>query len=126
MWRPGGGPSRLTWRRLRVLVDALPPESATKAEVMESLPPEMWAGREQTEWGPWSRTDHLLAQLSDQLAQLRWVTVAAHSTRAPDQPEPMPRPGVGMPPRIAAQRRAHAEATARLIEAARGGPVTTD
>ncbi len=28
-WRPGGGASRLTARRLRVLADALPPEAAS-------------------------------------------------------------------------------------------------
>lgn len=37
-YRPGGGPSRLTLRRLMVLVDRLPPESAFKSLIEDRLP----------------------------------------------------------------------------------------
>lgn len=38
VYRPGGGPSRLTLRRLSLLVERLPPESAFKSAVEDRLP----------------------------------------------------------------------------------------
>jgi hypothetical protein len=37
-WRPGGGRSGLTYRRLLVLLDGLPPESAFRAAVTDTSP----------------------------------------------------------------------------------------
>ncbi len=96
LYRPDGGASRLTWRRLQVLIDALPPESATKTAVRDSTPAdvvEALASHTPDGHGPWSHTDLLLAVVADQLA---WLTYAVYHSRGgkPKKPEPYPRPGV--------------------------------
>lgn len=73
MW---GSPS---WgvRRLRAHIVGLPPESA-------------YARRHNDGW----RQEHELAAATiDVLHRLEYYYVAAHSDRAPDSPEPFPRPG---------------------------------
>lgn len=43
---------------------------------------------------PWSHTEMLLARVVDEVAMLRWTTVAVQpGAKAPAAPEPMRRPG---------------------------------
>ena len=98
LWRPGGGASRLTWRRLRVLVDGLPADSLTWSAVRDAMTDDELVGlseKEQAGHGRWSRTELLLAAVHDQLADMR--AEAPHVAGAPGDPkypQPYPRPGV--------------------------------
>lgn len=74
------GTSALTWRRLRVLLAALPVEAATL----------------QAEHGPavqWTTAEHLLAHVVDLLAAANWQRSSAGRKPLPARPEPLPRPG---------------------------------
>lgn len=89
----------MTPRRLRVLIQNLPPESATWTALRNSLTPEQLA--EQAESGEpekarWSQTEQLLAAAVDALRRLEHITIAANSDgkhTLPDPPEPIRRPG---------------------------------
>jgi hypothetical protein len=109
----------LTWRRLAVLVAALPPESATKTAVREALSPAQRATLPQRQGhGPWSHSELLLAAIVDRLALLLWQNAGKAS--AP-KPAPVPRPGIEQPHRVLseagvsylAERRARREANLR-------------
>ena len=87
--------SRLTPRRLRVLVDGLPPESMTKTAIRDTLTSEDFENAPAPlGWGAWSRTDELLAVLADRVSWLIHATYAVNNGK-PDEPEPIRRPGVG-------------------------------
>jgi hypothetical protein len=71
-------------------VDVLDPAVSTRrvAVLLERLPP--YARR----FGePWSTEAELLALVSDQLAQLTWVTLRAAGAKNATRPRPLPRPG---------------------------------
>lgn len=98
LWRPGGGASRLTYRRLRVLIDGLPAESRLKSEIRDNLTQDEWdALPAPSGYGPWSHTDHLLAAAVDKLGWLIYATYAINSPKgsSPEEPKQWPRPGVG-------------------------------
>jgi hypothetical protein len=84
----------LTWRRLGVLVKHLPAESATKTALRNAAPVQkLQKAVETAEYGTWSQTDMLLAELIDVARWLQWSkTKAAEDGR--DAPKPFPRPGV--------------------------------
>ncbi len=97
MWRPGGGASRLTYRRLQVLIDGLPPESLSKTAARDGLPEHelaRLAKMPRRGHGPWSHTDLLLGAIYDQLS---WVIYAIPASQGgkPKKPVPLERPGVG-------------------------------
>lgn len=97
LWRPGGGVSRLTWRRLKVLIDRLPPESATKTAARDALTPaelDQLAKKTPDGDGAWSHLELLTAALVDAVHRLIHVTVVANGGKA-QPPQPLPRPGVG-------------------------------
>jgi hypothetical protein len=110
----------LTWRRLRVLLDGLPPESATKTAIRDGMSLEQWESLPTSQaWGAWSHTDHLMATVADRLAWVQWTLVALKSEKgkAPKPPEPLPRPGVGGGPMAALaakERTEHIRAIALL------------
>jgi hypothetical protein len=90
LWRPGG----LSWRRLGVVIDHLPPESATKTAIRETLTPEQLADiPEATTYGPWSRAEMLAARIGDGIDQLIWMQTTGESP----PPPPLPRPGIERP-----------------------------
>lgn len=94
MWRKGGGPSRLTWRRVQTLVDHLPPESASKTAARDEMDPaELAALPKPAGHGPWSAVEMRLADIIDQLS---WVVYAVYHSQGgkPKKPQPFPRPGV--------------------------------
>jgi hypothetical protein len=95
LWRPGGGESKLTWRRLRVLIDALPGESATKTATRDELSDAelVELSKQVKAHGAWSHSEYLLAQIADLLS---WVIFAEYHSQGgkPKPPEPLSRPGV--------------------------------
>jgi hypothetical protein len=93
----------MTPRRLRVLVENLPPESATMTALRNAMTAqeyEQQAARGEPEKDRWSKTEQLLALLYDAVCDLQYITaVANHSGkgRKPKRPTPLPRPGVTKP-----------------------------
>ncbi|MFD7861873.1 hypothetical protein [Streptomyces sp. NPDC059783] len=90
----------MSWRQLRVLIQHLPPESATMTALRNQLSAEEYeaqARRGRPEEGRWSMTEQLLAGITDSLHQLEYILVTVNSDgkgRKPQRPEPMRRPGV--------------------------------
>lgn len=80
-----------------MLVRHLPPESATKTALRNATPV---ADLQETvedadrEYGAWSQTDMLLAELIDVARWLQWSKTEAAEKKQPP-PKPYPRPGVG-------------------------------
>lgn len=72
--------NRLSWRRLLVLVERLPADSAT-ARAMHG------------EAADWSLTDHLLASVVDALHVANWQRTE-DGAKGRRRPRPLPRPGV--------------------------------
>ncbi|WP_327379444.1 hypothetical protein [Streptomyces sp. NBC_01212] len=86
----------LSIRRLRVLIDRLPPESLTKVAIRNAVDPSDIpepTGDYRPDQAPWSTTHMLLATLRDEIALLRSVAIAAAGGKPPDF-KPMPRPGI--------------------------------
>lgn len=98
LWRPNGGASRLTYRRLLALIDhALPGESATKTAIRDAIPDEdlaEMAKRDRDGHGPWSQEALLLAAVYDVLRTFMWLYGAAKGGKSSQPPDPYPRPGV--------------------------------
>ncbi|MFB7647125.1 hypothetical protein ACFC0S_16735 [Streptomyces sp. NPDC056084] len=97
----------MTSRRLRVLLQHLPPESATMTALRNDLTDEELAehaDKGEPEKGYWSQTEQLLAAIVDGIRRLEFITICAN-TEAKDQPEPptpIRRPGAKLaPPRPA-------------------------
>jgi hypothetical protein len=90
----------MTWRQLRVLIQHLPPESATMTALRNGLTDEEFdqqAREGKPEEGSWSMTDQLLAGAIDALREIQYTLVLANldkKARKPRRPEPLPRPGV--------------------------------
>jgi hypothetical protein len=90
--------SRLTWRRLGVLIEHLPPESATKTALRDELDDgtlSRLASAPRRGHGPWSHTELLLAAVKDAIERLIYVQYQRAGAKNVKAPEPMPRPGVG-------------------------------
>jgi len=82
----------MSWRRLRVILDHLPAESAYRTAVWNALDgTENLAPPEPGVFGPWSQTDLLLARVGDLLDAQLWQN--AGDANAP-RPKPYPRPGM--------------------------------
>jgi hypothetical protein len=86
--------SGLTWRRFLVLFEQLPPESATRTAIRNSIPADQLAERRgDSTKASWSSTDMLLALLVDEVRNLQWMYASSHSKGNITRPEPIPRPG---------------------------------
>lgn len=91
----------MSWRRLRVLIQHLPPESATWTALRNSLSPvelAEQADKGEPEKGRWSQEEQLLATVVDAVRRLEWVLLCSNieqKSKRPDPPEPMRRPGAG-------------------------------
>jgi len=89
----------MSWRRLRVLIQHLPSESATWTALRNDLSEDELA--EQAEQGEpekaaWSQMEQLTAALVDAVRRVEYVLVLANSDsngKKPDPPEPIKRPG---------------------------------
>jgi hypothetical protein len=83
-------------RRLRVLIDHLPPESFTKVAIRNSLPTEELEKASEgarPDKAPWSGTEMLLASVLDAIRQGNAIAVAAAGGK-PAEVKPTPRPGI--------------------------------
>lgn len=92
LFRPGGGASRLTWRRLNVLLDALPGDGLYKTAVRDSFDDEElveMSRQARQGHGRWTHTDLLLADIIDRLGHLGYALRVYEKP-----PPPYSRPGV--------------------------------
>ena len=107
LWR-----GHLSYRQVQAFIDGLPPESATKTRIRDQMTAEDFASAPDPDgWGPWSKTEELLAVLIDRVRALEYVTLAVNGAK-PAAPEPVRRPGVGMTGR---ERRINDAITAAVI-----------
>lgn len=82
----------LTYRRLWVLIQGLPIESAAKTALRDATP-----ASERTApagHGPWSREMYLIAEVYDAVQGSAWQYAQRNSKDPIPRPEPMPRPGI--------------------------------
>ncbi|MFF7023059.1 hypothetical protein ACFY97_18900 [Streptomyces klenkii] len=92
---------RLSWRRLRVLIEHLPPESATKTALRGEFTAEELAALAEAsdpEAGRWSQLEQLTASIADAVRRVEHVLIVANTDekqkhKIPPPPEPIPRPG---------------------------------
>ena len=89
--------------------------------IRNAMPPEEYEDQARTvepEKGRWSIDQQLLAGISDALRDLQYLTVVANSDgkgHKPKRPEPMRRPGVGVPKRQERLTDAHADFLFQMI-----------
>lgn len=89
----------MTSRRLRVLIQGLPPESATLTALRNALPEAdltQQADEGEPEKARWSQSELLLASAIDALRRVEYVLICANSdskAKRPSPPEPLRRPG---------------------------------
>lgn len=92
----------LSWRRLGALIRPLPPESAFKTALRNAAPVEELKEKVAdvaADYGPWSQTDMLLAEMIDTLRWLQWAKTKDAAAEPPkNAPTPYPRPGVDRKP----------------------------
>jgi hypothetical protein len=95
LFRPG---TALTWRRLKVLVDGLPPESLTMTALrvkgagsggVVEAGPDVEPGD-----APHSRLEMLVIQLTDAVYENTWAVFQSQTSETIPRPDPIPRPGV--------------------------------
>lgn len=113
--------SGMTWRRLRVLISGLPPESLTLTALRNATPPEVMAEAVKAAdpgTGRWSQDQMLAAAQFDVLRLILHVLAAAHGAKPGKAPLPMPRPGITAPK----SRRTSAEDRRRVEERLRPKP----
>jgi hypothetical protein len=90
---PGSG---LSWRKLLVLTEHLPPESTLNTAIRNSMPErDVLANFGDPVNAPWSPLESLVAALIDEVRQLAWMYASAHSDATIKRPEPIRRPGIG-------------------------------
>ncbi len=99
LFRPDGGATRLTWRHLAAVWEALPGECLTKTALRDELGDEKLAemgAADRKGHGAWSHEALLLAAVVDSVRNLTWrfVQVNFKDGRTASPPEPLPRPGV--------------------------------
>lgn len=85
----------LSYRELWVLLNRLPQDSWTQTELRDSQPDHELAApvtSQATVFGPWGLTNYQLANLTDAVHWLRYVT-AKVAGGDPTPPDPTPRPG---------------------------------
>jgi hypothetical protein len=89
----------MTVRRLRVLIQHLPPESSTWTALRNSMSDEELAAQAdkgEPEKGRWSQQEQLLALVADRVADVSFVLRAVNTeskAKKPRPPEPIRRPG---------------------------------
>lgn len=88
--------SGLTWRRLLVLVNNLPPEAALNTAIRNRMPEDQLAeNASDPTKARWSNVESLLATLIDEMRNNTWAYMQAKTDKAIPRPEPIARPGVG-------------------------------
>jgi len=93
----------MSWRRLRVLIQHLPPESATWTALRNALTDEeiaAQADKGEPEKGRWSQEEQLLALIADRVADLGYLYSSANTpkgSKKPTVPPPVRRPSAKAP-----------------------------
>jgi hypothetical protein len=111
----------MTWRRLRVILQHLPPESHTMTALRNAMSAEDFdqhADSGEPDKDRWSKQEQILAGIYDALRDLQYITVVANSDgkgRKPKRPTPLPRPGVTKPKKREAMSEQAANTLFRLI-----------
>jgi hypothetical protein len=84
-----------SWRRVRILIEHLPPESATKTAMRLRAEAEGAPADEDYEPAdaPWSSLEMLTAVAIDRLSEISYYVQRGNGGK-PDKPKPLPRPGV--------------------------------
>jgi hypothetical protein len=89
--------SRLTWRKLLILVHHLPPESAVNTAIRNQTPDSIMA-RNGSKLDPamssWSALESLIALLIDEVRQQTWAYIQMRSDKRIPRPASVPRPGL--------------------------------
>ena len=86
--------AELSWRRLLVLVEHLPPEGALNTAIRNATPEaELAQATGDAARAPWSTLESLVASLIDELRNFAWMYASVHAKSAPKRPEPIRRPG---------------------------------
>jgi hypothetical protein len=94
----------MSWRRLRVIIQHLPPESHTWTALRNAMTDEELAAQADggdPEHARWSQLEQLLAVVADRIARVEYVLVCANTdkkSKRPEPPQPIRRPGA-RPPR---------------------------
>jgi hypothetical protein len=89
----------MSWRRLRVIIQGLPPESRTMTALRNGMSDEdlaEQAERGEPEKARWSQLEQLVAALVDSSRRLEHILFVVNSDgkrKVPDPPEPVRRPG---------------------------------
>jgi hypothetical protein len=84
----------LGWRKLLVLIEQLPSESALNTAIRNSMPEdELAARRADPVKAPWSVMETMIAILIDEVRMLAWSYAQAHTQTAIPKPTPIERPG---------------------------------
>jgi hypothetical protein len=112
--------SRLTWRKLLVLVRHLPPESAVNTAIRNTMPESVMAragAKNDPAKSSWSSMESLMALLIDELRQQTWVYVQSKSDKRIARPAPIRRPGINTARR---ERKISLEAAQRMDPRLRG------
>lgn len=110
--------SRLTFRRLALILEQLPPESRTKTAQRDTLDPIALAAHVAQQppasgWGPHGRIHELLMRIGESVEWLRYDVARAGGAK-PKEPAPWRRPGVLGPQDLA------------VLEAEQSAPVVAD
>ena len=93
----------MSWRRLRVLIQHLPPESHTMTALRNAMTDEELAGQAEQgepERDRWSKVEQLIAVVADRVARVEYVLICANTEKRRDRPalpEPLRRPGAKPP-----------------------------
>lgn len=111
--------SRLTWRKLLVLVHHLPMESAVNTAIRNGMPDSIMArndAKQDPAKSSWSSLESLVALLVDEIRQQTWVYVQSHSEKRVPRPTQVRRPGLS----VRRERTLTLEAAQRLDPRLRG------
>ncbi|MEU4154702.1 hypothetical protein [Streptomyces antimycoticus] len=108
-----------------MLIEHLPPESATWTALRNALPEDQLAEQAangEPEKARWSNLEQLVATVADRVARVEHTLICVNTdkkAKRPDPPEPIRRPGVRPPKRKKAQLTE--TSAARLFQLLQGG-----
>jgi len=96
LWR-----GRLSFRRLALRIRYLPSESWTQTALRDERETELVdlaaPSDKPQSFGPWALSNYQLAQLRDEIAELRYVVARVNGQEKYPEPTPTPRPGMNRP-----------------------------
>jgi hypothetical protein len=84
----------LSWRKLLVLVEHLPPEGALNTAIRNATPDEQLAvAAGDPAQAPWSTLESLMAALIDEVRNVGWMYASTHTKTTVQRPALIKRPG---------------------------------